>query len=385
MRPLTLAVLLALLLPAGAAAKATVPPGFMGISTDIPLAQDASVDQSAQLNSMVASGVQSLRVQFNWSAAQPYAKFADVPLTERTRYSDEGGVPTDWSVTDGTVADAARRRLDLLPVVLSAPSWAARHPGEFSSPPTDPRQYAAFTAALARRYGPRGSFWAAHRELVARPIRHWQLWNEPSMKAFWSDQPFAPDYVALVRASRAEIRRVDPGAKIVLAGLPNKSWVALEKIYKAGGRRQFDVAAFHPFTATVDGVRTILRRDRKVMAHHHDARKPLWVTELSWTSAKGKTKVKFGNEATVRGQAKQLTAAYRMLAKERRKLRLARAFWYTWLSRDKLRTYPFDFAGLLRLEGHKIVRKPAFGAYRRMALKLEGCRAKNGRADRCSR
>src|SRR5439155_1445976 len=132
---------------------------------------------------------------------------------------------------------------------------------------------AAFMGALTRRYGPGGSFWTEHPELTAQPIRYWQIWNEPSFNTFWSDQPFADDYVALVRASRNAIKAVDPGAKIVLAGLPNKSWNSLEKIYKAGGKDEFDIAGFHPFTAKVDGVRTILEKDRKVMSKYHDSKK----------------------------------------------------------------------------------------------------------------
>jgi hypothetical protein len=191
--------------------------------------------------------------------------------------------------------------------------------------------------------------------------------------------------VELLRRTRSAIRSQDKGAKIVLAGLPNKSWIALDSIYKAGGRGLFDVAAVHPFTAKVAGVRTILERDRKVMAKHHDKRRPLWLTEMSWTSAKGKTDVNFGNETTQQGQASKLTAAYSMLATLRRKLRIGRVYWYTWLTYDARRDYPFDFAGLSRVTPQETVKeKPALGAYRRIAMKLERCHTKRDRADRCA-
>jgi hypothetical protein len=238
--------------------------------------------------------------------------------------------------------------------------------------------------ALVRRYGPSGSFWTEHPELVPQPIRYWQIWNEPSFNTFWSDQPFAQDYVALVHDSRIAVQSVDPGAKIVLAGLPNKSWSSLEKIYKAGGRDEFDIAAFHPFTAKVDGVKTILQKDRKVMAKYGDKKKTLWVTELSWTSAQGKTSVTYGNEQTEKGQAKKLTDAYNMLARNRVAMHIGRAYWYTWVTRDQMHDYPFDYAGLLRLRNGKLTAKPALKAYRQTALTLERCRAKKGRADRCA-
>lgn len=375
--------LLAAAAPAASAAR-RVPSTFVGAVADGPLLTNPAVDFAGQLDTMVTAGVQTMRTVFNWSGAQPYGRFADVPPDQVSRYRDEGGVPTDWSEIDRLVTAAAERRLAILPVVILAPAWDARHPGRFNSPPSDPMPYARFTAALVRRYGPGGAFWAEHPELAPQPIRRWQIWNEPSLKDFWSDQPFAPDYVELLRLARAAILGVDPGATIVLAGLPNKSWVALGRIYRAGGRGLFDVAAFHPFTATVKGVKTILERDRAVMRSYGDSRRPLWVTELSWTSAKGRTSRTFGNEQTERGQARMVTAAYTMLARERRRLHVGRVYWYTWLSRDQQRDYPFDWAGLSRVTSEGVQRKPAFAAFQRIALRLERCRRKRDRADRCA-
>jgi hypothetical protein len=379
------ALALSMMVPAAADAARKVPQSFVGVMFDGPLL-NSDVDANAELDTMVGSGVESMRTVFAWDLAQQYESFDDVPLLDRDKYSDEGGVPTNWYYTDLLVYAAATRHMSELPIVLNAPRWAKRDPDKFESPPKGTAAYANFTAALARRYGPNGSFWAEHPEIPAQPIRHWQIWNEPSLTQFWSDQPFAQDYVALLGAARQAIKGVDPGAKIVLAGLPNKSWIALRQIYKAGGRGLFDIAAFHPFTSEVKGVRTILNRDRKVLDRNGDRRKPMWVTELSWTSAKGKTSQKFGNETTAKGQGKRLIGAYRMLVKERKRLRIQRAFWYTWLTKDTATDYPFDYAGLSRLgDGGSVVRKPAFKSFRYIALRLEGCKAKSGTADRCSR
>jgi hypothetical protein len=393
----TIAMALSMLAGAGAVAAearapAKVPASFIGVVGDGPLTEDPAVDFGGQLTEMVANGVQTMRIAFNWAEAQPYRSFSDVPQDQLSRFQDEGGVPTDWSRIDLFVTLAAERRITLVPVVLLVPSWDARHPGEsapghpglLSSPPIDPQPYAEFTRALVRRYGPGGTFWRQHSELVAQPIRYWQIWNEPNLKPFWSDQPFEQDYVALLRLSREAIRSVDPTAKIVLAGLPNASWNALARIYSAGGRGLFDVAAFHPFTAQVGGVKTIIDRDRRVMAKNGDARKPLWITELSWTSAKGKTSRTFGNEETERGQAQKLTAAFTLLARLRTKLKVQRVYWYTWLSQETQTDYPFDWAGLERLTSSGIEPKPALAAFRRVALRLEGCRTKGDRADRCA-
>jgi hypothetical protein len=367
------------------AATPRVPASFVGVVADGPLFEP-EVNLDGELSEMVGSGVQSLRVTVDWREAQPYASWSEVPPDRAARFRDENGVPTDYSLVDAMVEGAVRRRLTVLPVVMLAPRWAARHPDEFSSPPKGVGPYSRFAGALARRYGPGGSFWAENPGLPEMPVRYWQFWNEPSLEFFWSDQPWQRDYVALLRAARKEVRRVDSGARIVLAGLPNRSWPELESLYKLKARGLFEVAAVHPFTGQVSNTLKILRLNREVMDRYGDRRKPLMVTELSWTSAKGKAAWTYGNETTEEGQAKKLSAAFELLARHRRELRLARAYWYTWLTRDAHPNYPFDYAGLSRLGGDgRVVRKPAFKALRRTALALEGCASKSGTARSCER
>ncbi len=117
---------------------------FMGVVADGPLFENPNVDFATELDTMVTNGVQTMRTVFNWSGTQPYATFNDVPADQRDRYRDENGVPTDYSKIDAVVAAAAERRIAVMPVVQIAPDWAARHPGELSSPPADPQQYAEF-------------------------------------------------------------------------------------------------------------------------------------------------------------------------------------------------------------------------------------------------
>lgn len=367
-----------------AAARQRVPFGFVGTNADGPLFE-RNVNLEREADTMVTSGMESVRVVVDWQTAQPYASWDDVPADQRSRFRDEGGVPTDYAEIDRIVGVAAERGLRVLPVVLIAPRWSARQPGAFASPPRDPAPYARFVGTLARRYGRGGSYWTEHRELRAQPIRDWQLWNEPSLRDFWDADNWVRDYVALLRATRSHLRRADPRARIILAGLPNKSWADLGRIYRAGGRRYFDAVALHPFTLKVDGVLTIVRKGRRVMARHGDRRKPLLVTELSWPSAKGKTSRTFGIEVTERQQAARLRKAVPMLAAERRRLRLESVYWYTWLSADTDDDYPFDYAGASRMRNGRVVRKPAFRALRATALDLRGCVAKPAGARSCKR
>ena len=371
------------LAPPASAASSRVPVGFLGVNAGGgTLLEHADLEQEYGL--MLDAGVQTARQPFQWELTQPYATWDDVPADRAAQFRDEGGIPTDWSLIDRQVAAAARRRIEVMPVVHGTPDWAARQPGRFSSPPRDNKQFAAFVALLARRYGPGGAFWTEHAELPQVPVHDWQIWNEPNTHAFWRQWPWEGDYVALLRAVRPALRAVDPRARVVLGGLPNKSWKGLARIYRAGGRRYFDLVALHPFTGGVDGVVKIVRMNRAVMARNHDARKHLVITETAWTSSRGRTSTVYTWETSESGQAEKVRHLLRLLARVRRRERIERVYWFTWMTEDSSRGYSFDYAGLRRLRAPGPAEsKPALAAYRRTALELSGCRRKTVRADRC--
>lgn len=349
MRALVVALLACLALPAAAAAR--VPDGWLGVVADGPLTADgARLD--AEWDLMARSGVQSVRTAFYWSEAQPTA-----------------GAP-DWRRYDAVVASAARRRLTVLPIVHRTPSWAALRSDDIASPPRDPATYAAFLTALVARYGPAGSFWAEHPDVPPLPIREWQIWNEPNLTRYWTTQPFAASYVRLLRAAYAAIHAADPGAHVVLAGLPNESWTALRSVYRAGGRGAFDVVALHPYTGKPRNVVRLVEFARREMRRARDRLLPVWITELSWPAAEGRTRNTPGFETDERGQAQRLTEGLRRLADARRRLKIDKVIWYTWLSREGS-VNSFDWSGLRRLRRGRIVSAPSLAAFRRSARRLQ--------------
>lgn len=371
--------------PADAAPK-RVPQGFVGTMLDRAL-DTPGFDVRREMGTMARSGVESVRFSFQWNAAQPYETFADVPPSEASRFTDVGGVPTDFTLSDRLVGAAAQSGLRPLPVVVATPAWARLRPGFQTSPPADNATYSRYMTALVQRYGPRGSFWAANPDVPRRPVRSWQVWNEPNLRAFWSEQPdFAPSYVALLRDARRAIKRVDGGARIVLAGLSNFSWRDLADIYRQpGARRLFDVVAIHPFTKRPAGLVTIAERVRRTMRRYGDARKGLAITEFSFPSSRGKVEG-YGFETTPRGQARSVARTLALMARERGRLRLRELFHYTWTTADRPGEDSFTYAGLRRLtESGRTVPKPAHRSFRRAALRLERCARKSSVATRCAR
>lgn len=375
------AVCAAFLAPAALAGR-SVPHGFVGANADGPLTGDLSLF-GKQVKPMVRAGVESVRVNFDWRRIQPYETADDVPPAYVPYYPEVDGRPTDFRATDSKVRHAAEVGLTVQPILMYAPNWAARHPGRASSPPADFGAYAQFASTMVGRYGANGSFWLEHPSTPYRPITDWQIWNEPHFSEFWSDRPWAHDYVKLLARAYTAVHGADSASKVVLAGLANKSWSYLGEIYRKGGRGNFDFVALHPFTTRVGGVITIAERARKVMKKYHDGHRPLIISEMSWTSARGKTSRHFGIEETEKGQAKQLANAYEVVARERKRLRLRAVYWYTWMSRDKSKVDPFDYAGVVKLRGDRAVKKPAFRALRKSALALEGCASKTTDATTC--
>ncbi len=388
---LALSISLALAIPAGPAAArgsrayTPVPRGFVGINIGGSWLADG-VTAGQQFDLMASSGVQSVRVLFNWSLAQPDKSWADVPAAERGNFVDIGRVPTDFRSTDQIVALAASHHIAVMPVVAFAPTWdAAAHPSGTYGIPASNRPYARFITALIARYGPRGSFWRTHPPKV--PIRMWQIWNEPNLAIFWPRQPFARSYVSLLRAVHAAVKHADRGAKVVLAGLPNYSWTALRGIYAVpGARRQFDVVAIHPYTRRPRGVLTILNRIRRVMDGSGDRRKGMLADEVSWPSSLGQPGAGFfGLPPTEKRQARNLSALLPLLAAERRRLGLLGFDWYTWTDAEQPGGALFDFAGLLRFSSGRYVPKPALFAFRRVARVLESCGRRAGASTACGR
>ena len=356
---------------------------------DEPVWPDAFVNLPQQLDVMVASGVDSMRVDFDWSQAQPYNSWSRVPLSERSEFVNVGGIPTNFTTFDALVGAAAARGLTVLPVIENAPAWDGQtYPGGTVALPRTPGPYAAFARALVSRYGSRGSFWSANSQIPKLPITMWQVWNEPNIAAFWPPQPYYSRYVALLRAASPAIKSSDPKAKVVLAGLPNYSWIELSRLYEFRGfRKLFDVVAVHPYTKTPQGVITIIGYVRHEMDLAGDRGKPIIADEISWPSSLGETIHDTGYDfaTTEAGQAQNIAEVLPLLVKNRVRLGLAAFYYYDWAGQDRANFLAFDFSGLFLYSRGQFTPKPAYDVFRRGALAMEHCQAKVGRATDCQR
>jgi hypothetical protein len=383
MRRLPLLFALSVLLAAAAAmpaeaAKRRVPFGFFASvlppeMTDPAQVSDAALEQQMAL--MAASGVESVRISFGSSVLEVAP-----------------GV-YDWSRFDRLVAAAARHRLAVLGNVSQPTKWNSARPTNPEwrrYPPKDPKPFAELMRQMVLRYGPSGTFWAQNPSVPRVPIRHWQVWNEQTAPWHWRQRPWGPGYARLLKASYRAIHGADRGAKVVAGSLVAfgglAPWHQIAQLYRAGAKRFFDVVAIHPFTndrsvsTTTRQTLEFVRRVRAQMRRRGDGRKPIILTELTWPAAVGKVPqgglVSFAT--TPGGQASRLKAVYRRLARERRRLGVTQAYWYTWATpydtSGSLSTVSFRFSGLTRLQGGAFSPMPILNTYAAVAAQYEGCR-----------
>lgn len=367
LRVVLLALVLALMVPATAdAARRHVPQGWLGVVVDGPLIEPGFAQADAEWDRLASSGAESVRAAFYWHQIQP-----------------SGPDDRSFAGTDAIVLAAAKRGLAVLPVVHHTPAWGALNPGDPGSPPKNPDDFARFLTVLVTRYGPNGSLWAEHPEVSRLPIRSWQIWNEPNLTRYWNHAPWARSYVVLLKRAHSALKAADPGAKTVLAGLPNESWKAIKAIYDAGGQGSFDIVALHPYTGIPKNVIRIVKIVRREMQRRGDAKVPVWITELSWPAAQGKTPQHGGFETTEKGQRDRLKEGLPLIADDRRKLRIGRVYWYTWLSVEGITDSAFDYSGLRRMRNGQVHDAPSLSIFTRLARRLQGCAKQPGQALRC--
>ena len=346
----------ALAAPAGAA----VPSNFWGAVPQGPL-------NPSQYERLRRGGVDSLRFPINWGGAQPSPR-ADI----------------DWSVADAQLEDLAKAHIEALPFFYGAPRWAVRERsvpgsgGAAKAPSHLPiagragRGWNAFLREAVERYGPQGKFWSENPDIPRDPIRTWQIWNEPNFKYFVT-RPNPGEYGRLVKNSARAIRSRDRGATVLLGGLfarpgeagkfqPPRAFTADEFLdlmmrRTPGVSASFDGVSLHPYTSSYVTIPAEIEEVRALLRSHGDGGKNLWLTELGWSSERPAPHDSFAKG--VRGQAAQLSGAFRLLRNNANRWRLKQVFWF---SVDDL-PGACNFCGGSGLFRHGFKPKPAWRNY----------------------
>lgn len=278
-----------------------------------------------------------------------------------------------WGQYDALVANAARNRMALLPVIYGSPSFAAKrvtYPPRSSS---GKKALAAFIRDAVARYGPRGAFWKTHPSVPYKPIKAWQILNEPNFPAYWYGKPNARQYVAIVKLARKAVHSRDKHGRIVLAGFPETANGVpaskfLRSVYRVrGAKKAFDVVAIHPYARNAAGVVGAVKRARKVMRRYHDSRTQVWVTEVGWATAGKVSRRTKPFKTSKKGQASRLKSTFKAMGKYRKRYRIGMVVWFAYKDRPQgrgERNYWAINTGLFTKGG---AAKPAWRTFAKLA------------------
>lgn len=306
---------LALVPSAGAQARA-----FYGVNIQSPSGAGPTVEDD--FNRMRAGGVGMLRFQMSWRTVE----------TRPGHYS--------WGGPDRIIGLAASRGIRALPFIHGEP------PDHVRNPPTRPRDRRAFGRLMreaASQYGPGGAYWQGRYQATfgedapVRPVRSWQLLNEQNGRFHWGARPRPAAYGRLVKVGARGVRSVNRRAEIVLGGMfanprgtgSMTSWRFLNRLYRVKGiKRAFDTVGINPYAPKLRGVRTHMRRIRKVMRRNNDRAGQIRATEIGWGSERGRHGLLKGPE----GQARMLRRMFRLMKRNRhqRRWKVRGVSWFSW-------------------------------------------------------
>jgi hypothetical protein len=168
------------------------------------------------------TGINLLRISFGWDGID----------TAKGKF--------DWLFWDDYVRTAVDDYgITLVPYICYTPKWNST--GDTSNywnhTPIDYDEFGVFVEALVSRFKDR--------------IKTWELWNEPDIKEYWSGK--AEDLARLTKIGVQAVRKADPTAKIVLAGLAGRTEFTRSLFRDYGISPYVDIVNCHSYFETWNG------------------------------------------------------------------------------------------------------------------------------------
>lgn len=273
-----------------------------------------------------ALGAGWVRLTVPWFVVAPYQ------LPPRFDAASASDPNYHWSWLDDVVRDATSHHLRVLLMINQPPTWAyGRNPPSAALAPAwrpNIGALGAFAHALAQRYSGRFPDPLNPGRHLPR-ISYFQAWNEPNLRVALMPQwtrshrhwvPASPAYYRrMLNAVYANVKAVQPRAYILAAGLAPYGdppgvdrmppVVFLRELLCLAGKRlrrercrdpaHFNAIDIHPYALTptiharnandvsvpdlgkLSRVLSVARRFHRALP---GGRKPIWVTEIDWTS-----------------------------------------------------------------------------------------------------
>jgi len=297
------------------------------------------------------------------AAAQPIARW---PFDEKSglRAADASGHGLDVELPlfplDGQLKEAEQAGIAAYLLVKGTPAWMAGRALEGVVGPLN--------------VAPQIDLWSEALKVIAQRftatgIGVWEVWNEPNIESFWSPQPDPEEYYRVLAATYRAVKAVNPQALVLGCSLAGPHGVAhrppyefLEGVFARGGVQVMDAVSIHPYrqprspeeSGYVEDLQTVA-----AMTARAGRPLPIWITEVGWPNGTG--------GSTEAWSAKMLPRAYLLAIAAGVK----NVTWYDFHDDGVDPSYNEHHFGIVR---HDFTPKPAYFAYRTMALELDGMR-----------
>jgi hypothetical protein len=310
----------------------------------------------AQLDRARAADAGLVRVDLGWSSLE----------------QDGKGAWSGWylDMIDAVVAKAQARGIKVLFTVTWTPCWASSAPDSIKQgcagawwsrgvqyyPPSNPADYGDALSFLVRRYGNR--------------VAAWEVWNEPNSDSYLRAPDKAASYAAILNAAYPAAKQADPDAVVVGGALQNADAPFAQALYEHGVAGHFDAFSIHPYDGDRDPLVPLEARHaawtftqgvplvHDVLAGHGDGARPMWLTELGWSTSTTRGSATSVNGVSETTQADYLAKAYRQMQSWSY---VAVGVWYELVDMGSDRAAWLSNLGLLRGDASE---KPAFAAFR---------------------
>lgn len=252
-----------------------VPQGYFGVSAPefTSLARDADPRLATYADGVRDADLDFVRATVDWRQVEPAPAVGGIHLY-------------NWSSTDRLVRTLAARGLELVPNLSGTPTWARAldaptcGTGSAISELQAPA-FGDFAAAVVRRYGRNGSFWASSPDVPKLPVRRVEVWNEPNWTGSWCPAPQPERFATTMFEAARGIEAADPQTEVVLGGLV----LTKEDLYfSTGAMRGMETGKF--LARMVAARPQIASLVDEVAVHLYDADPDINISLLGWTRAR---------------------------------------------------------------------------------------------------
>lgn len=193
----------------------------VALCEDYPEASTTHAKIDKDMDVLKKSGIKILRIAFQWGAIE----------YEKGKF--------DYLFWDYFVETAHKNDITLIPYICYTPRWNATGDSTnfWTSIPIDYIEFGNTVTALVNHY--------------KKYIHSWELWNEPDIKEFFAGT--AEDLAKLTKIGSEAVRKADPSAIVVLAGLAHHTDFTLRLFRDYNISKYVDVVNCHDYSETWSG------------------------------------------------------------------------------------------------------------------------------------